>query len=277
MAIFLGLAAALTYGAADFLGGLMTRRSNEVSVVLVGQTLGTGLLLAALPFFYGSGPEARWLVWGAAAGVGGGVGVLFLFRGLAIGKMSVVAPVTGVVAASAPVVYGLISGERPSALALGGVGVAFVAITLASLGTGDRDDSSDTGLKQAIVAGLCFAAFFIFLDQAGDDSGLWPLVGGRTTSLAVVGLVALFTRSARMPKGPTLVGVLASGVLDVAANLFYLLATRRGLLSIVAVLTSLYPATTAVLARVFLKERMTVQQLLGVGFAGAGVVLIALG
>ncbi len=285
MAILLGLAAAITYGAADFLGGYMTRRTNALTVVFIGQLLGTGLLVVALPFFLEGVPEAEWLLWGVAAGFAGGGGVIFLFRGLARGRMSLIAPVTGVEAAVLPMLYGLLNGERPSGLALAGVVIALIAITLVSLSHETEPvDPTDVGrrrlppgLVDGLIAGFGFSLFFIFLSQTGDEAGLWPLVGGRSASLVLVGGLALITRQTVKPPQGTLPGIAGSGFLDVGANLFYLLATRKGLLSIVAVLTSLYPAATVVLARIVLEERMTPVQLVGLAFAGGGVALIALG
>lgn len=280
MAIVLGLAAALTYGAGDFVGGLVTRRAPLFSVVLLSQVAGTSLLLAALPFFVDSGPTASALAWGGASGAAGATGVLFLYKGLAAGRMSVVAPITSVEAAVVPVLWGLGTGERPSALALGGVAVALLAVLLVAgfdpakrLATGGGRLAP--GVGEALVAGLAFGLFFILLDGAGDATGLWPLVGGRTASLTVlIGLVLL--RRERIVAAPgTRLPIVAAGLLDVAANLLYLLSTRQGLLSIVAVLTSLYPASTILLARIVLGERMGRLQLGGLGLAAAGVAMMA--
>ncbi|MDQ3952841.1 MAG: DMT family transporter [Actinomycetota bacterium] len=282
MAILLGLAAAVTYGAGDFVGGLVSRRAPLFTVVLLSQVAGTALLVASLPFFVDSGPTASALAWGGASGAAGATGVLFLYKGLAAGRMSVVAPITAVEAAVVPVVWGLAAGERPSALALAGVAVALLAVLLvagfepaAATEGMTRPTRLATGVPEALIAGLAFGAFFILLDGAGDDTGMWPLVGGRTASLTVLTALVL-TRRERIAAAPgTRVPIVAAGLLDVAANLLYLLSTREGLLSIVAVLTSLYPATTILLARVVLGERMGRLQVAGFGLAATGVVMMA--
>lgn len=279
MAILLGLAAALTYGAGDFVGGLVSRRAPLFSVVLLSQVTGTALLLAAVPFFTDSAPTASALAWGGASGVAGATGVLFLYKGLAAGKMGVVAPITSVEAAVVPVVWGLASGERPGAVALGGVVVALVAVLLVagfdpSAGTGPRGGRLAPGVPEALAAGLAFGLFFVLLDGAGDDTGLWPLVGGRTASLTVLAVLVLLRRERISAAPGTRLPIAAAGALDVAANLLYLLSTREGLLSIVAVLTSMYPASTILLARIVLGERMGRLQLAGLALAVAGVAMM---
>ena len=277
MAIVLGVLASITYGCADFLGGLYTRRVPVLTVVLVSQVMGTILLAVALPFFLDDEFSGTSVAWGAAAGVTGATGVTLLFRGLAGGRMSVVAPITGTVAAALPVIVGLVSGERPSPLALAGVGLALAAVVLVSSAKDEDASVGRTGVPEALGAGTSFGLFFVLLDRAGDASGLWPLVGARASSIAIIGIAALVVRSPLKPPSGTLLGISVAGAFDVAANLFYLLATRRGLLTLVAVLTSMYPGTTVILARVVLKERLRRIQLAGLVFAGAGIVAMAAG
>jgi drug/metabolite transporter (DMT)-like permease len=276
MAIMLGLGAALTYGAADFMGGLATKRSNEFAVVVCSQVFGSALLLAALPFFLEVPFTLEAFAWGMGSGLGGGLGVLLLYRGLALGRMSVVAPTTGVIAAVVPVLAGLLLGERPSALSLTGVVVALIAVTLVSASPhhgGERRGYS--GIREAVGAGVGFGAFFILLSLAGDDSGLWPLIGTRSASLGIVTLIALtMGRSLRPTRGSFRL-IAGAGILDVAANLLFLAATRVGLLSLVAVLTSMYPGATVVLARFVLHERLHRLQLVGLVCSALGVALIA--
>ncbi|HET7483434.1 MAG TPA: DMT family transporter, partial [Actinomycetota bacterium] len=239
MGALFGLLAAATYGTADFLGGRASRRADVFTVVLVSQLIGTLPTLAVVPLFASQGPPLRAILWGAAAGIGGGIGVLFLYRGLAVGRMSVVAPITGVVAASAPVVFGLAAGEHPSTVALAGAVTALVAVALVSRVREDLASESDTsGMWHALAAGLAFGAFFIFLDRAGDDTGMWPLVGTRGASLVLVTLAVIVLRKPFRPPPNTMLPIAAAGVTDVAANMLYLIATRHGLLSLVAVLTS---------------------------------------
>ena len=286
MAVLLGLLVAAAYGSADFFGGLSTKRASASAVVVLSQA--TGLpLLAALVAVAGGEPSTRVMVLGAAAGAVGGVGLTCLYRGLAIGRMSVVAPITAVGAAVVPVAWGLFQGERPGVAALVGVVLAIVAVGLISR-TGDEvvdgshapePTATRPYLLLAIVAGIAFGTVFVLLAETGDDAGFWPLVAGRLTSislLAVAGLVARQSFAVGGGRG-ALATIAAAGVLDMAANALYLLAARRGLIALVAVLSSLYPASTVLLARVVLKERLLGLQVAGLGLAATGVALIATG
>lgn len=284
MAIVLGLAAALTYGAADFLGALATKSTKVFTVVFLSQVLGSGLLLITLPFFLDSPVSVDALGWGGLAGVAGAVGVALFYQGLSVGRMGAVAPITGVEAAAVPVIFGLITGERPSTLALAGVLVALSAVALVSSSPKSDTEARTTrigrlppGVGLALAAGVAFGAFFVLLDAAGDDSGLWPLVGARISSIATIAIGLMAARGFERPTRAAMPAIAGAGVLDVAANLFFLLAARRGLLSIVAVLTSMYPATTVVLARVVLNERFHRTQLIGLGLAALGVTAMAVG
>lgn len=283
MAVVLALLASITYGSADFLGGLFTRRASVLTVVLFSQAMGTFLLALALPFFLHRDYSGAAVAWGAGAGVAGAAGVTMLFRGLARGRMSVVAPTTGTVAAALPVVVGLAAGERPAPLALVGVGLALAAVALVSASehgaesAGGAEPPTSSGVPEALGAGTSFGLFFILLDNAGDAAGMWPLVGARASSLTIMTIAVVVAGAAFKPPPGTLAGISLAGALDVAANLFYLLATQRGLLALVAVLTSMYPATTVLLARVVLKEKLSPTQLVGLAFAFAGVIAIASG
>jgi len=283
-AVLLGLAASITYGAADFLGGFATKRNNVLTVVLLSQIAGSALLIAVLPFFLEGVLTSEALVWGGLSGVAGAIGVAFFYQALSVGRMSVVAPITAVIAASIPVVFGLLTGERPSALAFAGVVVALIAVALVSSSAEENHEDDPTlpwhrrpGLVEAFAAGTSFGAFFILLSEPGDDSGLWPLLAARAASLGLIALAALYRRASLRPAPGTVRTIAAAGALDVSANLFYLFASRAGLLSLVAVLTSTYPATTVVLARVVLGERFTIPQSVGLGAAAAGITMIALG
>jgi drug/metabolite transporter (DMT)-like permease len=286
MALLLGLAAAATYGAADFTAGLVSRRVNALCVVFVSQLAGLAVLAVIVPI-EGAGVTARALAWGAVAGIGGGGGVTFLYRGLARARMAVVAPITAVEAAIIPVLYGLVTGEQPGALALVGVVIALVAVALVAAPRADDVEPgaptpsrrfrrlAQPGIKDALLAGLGFGCFFIFLTKTGDDAGMWPLIGTKMSSITLVALAALIARNSLRPVTGTWGPIVLAGVLDVAANVFYLLATRTGLLSLVAVATSLYPASTVLLARTVLHERMSRGQLAGLVLVITGVALMA--
>jgi drug/metabolite transporter (DMT)-like permease len=277
VAIVLSLLAALSYGAADYVGGFVSKRNAVFRVVFVSQVIGALPLLLIFPLLNTGVFSGTALWWGCAAGVAGGIGVVLLYRGLARGRMSVVAPITSVEAAAVPVLFGLISGERPSGWALIGVAVALLAVTLVSSSSEGTPSGGSSGIPEAIAAGAAFGVFFIVLDQAGDSAGMWPILSMRATSLVLVAIAMLVTKTSIKPAEGTLSGIALSGVLDVAANVLYLLSTQHGLLSLVAVITSMYPATTVLLARFFLKERLTKNQVIGLGMAAVGVTLIALG
>lgn len=288
MGIVLGLLAAISYGVSDFAGGLASRRAGALTVVVTSQLTGVLLLLAALPFAWAGGPTAAAFGWGAPAGLAGGVGVVLLYRGLAIGRMSVVAPITALLAASVPVLIGLVQGERPSAGAAVGVALALVAIVMVSSAADPPDHvitdapSRDAllrrpGLLEALGSGTGFGLFFALLGQVQGGGAVWPLLASKGASLAMLLCLALAGRAALRPPTGTLRLVVVAGALDMAANGAFLLASRVSLLSLASVLTSLYPATTIVCARLVLGERLTRVQAAGLGLAAAGVILITLG
>lgn len=279
MAVFLASLSALTFGAADFLGGLSTRRWNSpLGVVVVSQVVGLALVLLLLPLLGGERHTSADLAWGAAAGIIGVVALAAFYRGLAIGQMSVVAPVSAVVGAIVPIIYGLSTGDRPSALASLGAGVSLVAVVLVSShGSGFRVADWQAGLVEALIAGLGFGFFFILISNSADTSGLWPLASARVASVSVFAVVALVIGIELRPEPSARLTVAATGVLDAMANALFLLAVRRGLISLVAVVLAMYPASTIILARVVLGERLVKLQLVGLGMAAAGVAMIALG
>ena len=288
MGIVLGLLAAISYGASDFAGGLASRRAGALTVVVTSQLTGVVLLLAALPFAWAGGPTAPAFAWGAPAGLAGGAGVVLLYRGLAIGRMSVVAPITALLAASVPVLIGLVQGERPSVGAAMGVAIALVAIVLVS-SAADPPDHVITdappgdallrrpGLLEALGSGTGFGLFFALLGQVQGGGAVWPLLASKSASLTMLLCLALARRAALRPPAGTLRLIVVAGALDMAANGAFLLATRASLLSVASVLTSLYPATTILCARVVLRERLTRVQATGLALAAAGVILITLG
>lgn len=281
IAVGLALLCALAYGSSDFVAGLTSRRMHYARVGLLAQLAATVAVWAAVPLTGGAITTAA-LVWGALSGIGGGVGTVALYRGLARGQMAVAGPVSAAGAAVVPVVAGLLFGERPSAVTLAGVVLVVPAIWLISSGPGDgeRRGGLVEGAVDGMVAGLGFGLLFLGLGRAGHGSGLWPTAFGQVTSLAVL---VLFTAAMRGrvhgPRGTTAqrLAAVGSGVLGAAATVTYLVSTRFGLLVVVAVLGSLYPGITVLLARFVLHERMSRWQLAGLGVAAAGIVAITLG
>jgi drug/metabolite transporter (DMT)-like permease len=288
VAILLALLSAFAYGASDYMGGIASRRARVLAVVVLSQLVGLALLLAVIRFFPHATVVAGDWMYGALAGVTGSCGIAFLYRGLSRGRMSVVSPVTAVVAAIAPLVFGLATGERPSLLALAGVAIALVAIALVTAAPGQHDANAsahdlgrpwwhEPGVSDALISGLAIGGFYILIAHTSPASGLWPLVPSRAVSALICAGAALVFQHSLRPVPGSFRLIVASGVVDMAANAMYLEATRFGYLSIVAVLASLYPASTVVLARALLHERFTPAQSIGLICAAAGVACIAAG
>ncbi|HRW36725.1 MAG: DMT family transporter [Acidimicrobiales bacterium] len=279
MAIVFALSAAVAYGSADFVGGLASRRTPPVAAAFGAQVGGLLLLLVALPALGGGGPEPSHLLVGAAAGVFGGVGLVLLYRSLARGPMSIVAPTTALSASMVPIFAGVLLGERPGPVTFVGIAVSLVAVVLitrepSAAGTVAGADRRVIGL--ALTAGAIFGMFFVVLHQAGDGAGLWPLLGARLVSVPLLLVLARRQAAALAWTDPsTLPRVLLSGTLDMAANIAYLLALRHGMLSVVAAITGLYPASTVLLAQAHLDERLHRTQLTGLATAAVAAVLIA--
>jgi drug/metabolite transporter (DMT)-like permease len=278
MAALLALGAAAAYGAGDFLGGIASRRAPATAVVLWSHVVGLLLMLATAPLVGGE-VTTQALMVGAAAGLVGVAGVTLFYRALAVGSMSVVAPVAGLLSAAVPVVAGVGGGERPSTAALVGIVLALVAVTLVSRESepeATRKTNASRGLGLALAAGLGFGLFFVALDGAGSGTGIWPLVGARLASVTLFTALGAARVTQVSPPREAALAAAGAGVLDAGANVMYVLALSHGLLSIVAVLTALYPAGTVVLARYVLCERMNRAQQAGLAFAGLAAGLIAL-
>jgi len=303
-AILFALGAALAYGASDFIGGRASTRAHFALVTAVGAGTSLVIALVAAPVVSGTLSSTP-LLWGAVSGLGSGLGTLFLYRGLARARVAVVAPTSGVLAAALPAGIAIALGERPAPLAVVGLVLALPAVWLIS-GGGEANGPASTeppgpdglsgpsGVLDGVLAGFGFGLLFFALDRAGDSAGLWPLTAGQAIAFALVTVVAV-RRLVSTPKA-TPVSALESagtppppgsqrwwhlavvtGVLASAATLLFYASTTSGLLTIAAVLTSLYPAGTIVLARLILDERISRLQGLGLALAGCAVVLITLG
>jgi drug/metabolite transporter (DMT)-like permease len=280
MAALLALASAIFFGVSDFTGGIAARRAPAIAIVLVSNTLSLVLAVLVVGVLPGSSYRGADVAWGAAAGAVGLFGVVLLYRGLAIGPMSVVAPLTAVLAALVPVVVGTARGERPGVHAVAGVVLALPAMVLIGGGSaeGGAPRVRPAALVSALCAGFSFGGFYVLLAQTGPSGGAWPLVGQRAAAVAILLALSVVARVRRvpvLPRGRMLGLAIVAGLTDFMANLAYVLATHRGLLALVAVLSSLYPATTVLLARVILRERLDRRQLSGLTLAAAAVVLIA--
>lgn len=276
MAVVFALVSALAYGVSDFLGGIFSRRVPAWQVAVVGQS-SSAVCVFVVGVFLVAEPVAADYVWGALAGLGGGFGAAFLYRGLASGRMSVIAPISAIGSALVPLAIGLLVGDRPSPYAWIGIVCAFPAIYLISRLSSDPDSSPRSGgVLDGVLAGLGFGSLFALLGQIGDDAGLLPLALGQVASVLSVIVTATVLRAAWVPRGAAWNATMM-GPLGAMATGFFLYATHHGLLAIVSVIASLYPATTVLLAAVLLRERIHLAQGIGLALASVAVVLVAVG
>ena len=278
MSVLLAIGSALTFGVADFLGGMASRRVATWSVVIGSQFFGLLLLVLALPALPPATYDVSDLAWGAAGGIAGALALTQFFRGLALGNMSVVAPIAAVITGAVPVAAGVALGERPSPLAWVGIALALPALALISRELADSTTRTPADvLVSAVVAGLGFGVFFVFLDRTGDAAGIQPLIAARATSVTLLAAIGMASGRLEGVRGRLLGVVALSGVLDMTANVLFLYAVREGLLALGAVISAMYPASTLVLARTVLDERLRPVQVAGLVLAAVAVSLVALG
>ena len=277
----LALGSAALYGAADFIGGLTSRRADTVAVVVVSQFAGLAVVAVALALLGTPSPGARDWMWGSIAGVAGGSGVALLYRALALGVMSLVAPITAVCAVAVPVIAAvLFLNERPATLPSLGIALALVAVVLISqspTANADRGAMPQRSLALAFASGVAIGLFFLALARTSPEAGVWPLLSARISSVVFFVILMLAGRRTLSMPGRLLPIVAAGGVLDMLANLLYLLATRAGPLTLAVTLSSLYPASTVLLARVVLHERLSPRQYGGVLLAIIAILLMVVG
>ncbi|GGV01157.1 multidrug transporter [Kitasatospora herbaricolor] len=280
MNLVLALASALVLGSADFVGGLAAKRAAAAVVVIWSNAAGLATALLLVTVLSRSGTGWGDMLWGGLAGLCGSVGAILLYRALAGGVMSLVAPTTAAAAAALPVVAGVLTGDRLTTLAVLGVVTALGAVLLVSLGdaTPDADGGRRETLRSlglALLAGAGFGAFFVLLSRTPGHSGPWPLVWARCASLTLLlGIAAARRTSLRLPAAAARPALL-SGLLDMASSALFLVAVRGGSLAVVGLLSSLYPVSTVVLARFVLKERIRPVQHCGVALAVGSVLLFA--
>lgn len=282
--VLLGAVVALTYGTADFLGGVSSRRLPVPVVLVAGQLAGLLLVAAVVATTGGHDPTGTALGHGAAAGLASVVGLALFFQGLAGGAMAVVAPIAAVGSGVVPFGWAVaVGGERPGAVATAGVVLAVVGVAVVSRqasGGGPRPRAVD--LARAAGAGTAFGVVFVLLGDVGDDAGLVPVLASRAVSvpLAAAWLVVHVARTGWRPPAAVRTGTTAAllvgqGVLDTTANAVFLAAADAGLVSEVSVVSALYPAPTVILAALVLHERVSRSQRLGLALVLAGVGLIA--
>lgn len=271
-AIF-GLLSALSWGTGDFAGGMATKKSSTYWVVLFSQVIGVLLLLLLALATGEARPQPADLLWGAVGGVAGALGLLALYQGLARGRMGVVAPLAAVVTTLPPLFVSFWREGWPGSRPLIGFVLAILAVWLISR-TQEEGGIARQDVTLAGIAGLGFGLFFVFLDQVGEGAVLWPLVAARLTSISLLAGVVLVLRPRPFPTLSQLPIIALSALGDSGGNGFFLLATQLGRLDVAAVLASLYPATTVLLAWIILKERLQGGQWWGVAAALLAIVLI---
>ena len=276
--VVLALGAALAYGLSDFLGGVISRRTSVWPVALTacaGGAVGTLVLALTVP----GNPTGADIAWGLLAGVGSGVGTAFLYRGFARGRMGVVAPVSAVGAALLPVALGVVTGERPGAVVWVGMIVAMPGIWLVSREAPAEVEGAGSaeGFLDGILAGMGFGLLFAALGQVPDGAGYWPVMGTQVASLVAVALAAVLLGGDPVPRRAQEWWGLGAGLLATVAVVAFLLARQQGLLSVAAVLTSLYPAFTVLLASLLLGERLHRAQSVGLALCVVSVACVAAG
>jgi drug/metabolite transporter (DMT)-like permease len=300
MVVLLGLAAAVLYGSGDFLGGMATRRAHVLTVLTLVET--AAVIVAVVTAVLSGGPASLpGLAWGFSAGAIGGLGLIIFYVGLAAGPMSVVAPVSGLVATVLPVAVALAEGERPGPGVYAGALLCLVAIVLASSASetdepgppGHTSHTSHTSLAHpprrlaraiayGTASGVSFGLFFLLIRNAGQSGEVWPVAAGRIGELAVVLAAAAVLRPGLLRgisgglRGGIPLAAVSAGVIDVVANLCYVAATRIGAFGLAVVLASLYPGVTVLLARVVLGERLRWIQRVGLGLAAIGILLVTI-
>ncbi|HEV7964360.1 MAG TPA: DMT family transporter [Actinoplanes sp.] len=275
ISLLLAVTTATVWGTADFCGGKASQRAPALAVSVLSKVAGLPVLALGLVLTGGT-PTRADLGWGALAGLFGMAGVILLYRGLAAGAMTVVAPVTAVTSALVPFLIGIAIDGAPAWTALIGAACAIGAIALVSTGPGDgRKPVGPAVVGLALAAGAGFGLFMTLVSRAGDRAGLWPLTTAQLTALTLGWLLLRRTRTAPWLAGVTLRWAVAAGTLDFTANVAYLFAAHSGALSIVAPIASLYPAATVLLALAVDRERIRPLQVAGLGLAAAALALVA--
>ncbi len=278
MVVFYALMSAFAYGTADFLGGFSTRKNSAALTVAWSQMIGLITVLIAALFIGKAEVSAADLLWGMVGGLSGGLGILFLYRGLASGIAAIVSPTAALCGAVIPVIFGLLTGERPPFLTLLGVAISLPAILFLSWEKNGKPEHISKSIRHGLISGTFFAGFFIILvSKTSEQSGIWPLAAARAVTVPVFLIFAIIREKKVILAKGTRKLTFISGFLDMAANVLYLLAGRTGYLIIAVILSSLYPAPTVVLQRIILKEKLPPLRILGLILSIAGAALIGIG
>jgi drug/metabolite transporter (DMT)-like permease len=277
-AIIFGLLSAITWGGGDFAGGLASRRVGAYRAVFYAEIIGFALLLAALAIYREELISTRGLLLGISAGAIGSLGLLTLYRAMEVGKMSIAAPVSALLAAVLPVIFGALTAGLPQAIQLAGFALALLSIWLVSQteGHGKLHLENLADLRLPFLAGIGFGTYFILMHGVAQEGTLWPMIASRTGGTLVLAAVLLVRREPLAIPRAGWPLVTLSGALDVGGNVFYVLAAQAGRMDIAAVLSSLYPGMTVLLAWFVLKEHISTGQKLGILAALAAIVLMTI-
>ena len=271
--VIFGLAASLCWGSGDFNGGLASRRSNASSVVIAAYAVGFVLLVTLALLWKEPFPSPRDMLWGGLAGLAGAIGLISFYSALSIGRMGIAAPVSAVLTASLPVLFSVFTEGLPNLLQLAGFVLALLAIGLIS--RPERAKGRPEGIGLALLAGCGFGCFFILISRVNHTATFWPLAMARFTSVLFLLVVVRIRQQQILPRLTVAPLVLLAGVLDAIGNAFFVLAAHSGRLDVAAVLSSLYPAATVLLAALVLRERVTRIQAMGILLALVAVPLIS--
>jgi drug/metabolite transporter (DMT)-like permease len=290
LSIIYGILSAGAWGASDFIGGLVSKRTSPYRVLFLAEIAGLIPFIALALLTHESIPSATDMLLGAGSSLLGLTGLLFLYRALADGQMTIAAPVSALLAALVPVIFGFFTLGAPSLLTIIGFGFAFLAVWFISQtdvtnwrsplrglrSLADTSTSLSASLGLPLLSGLFFGLYFIVIHQATLHALFWPLVAARFAGVLAFGLYALLARQPAMPPRDVWGLCLVNGLIDIGGNAFYVLAARTGRIDVAAVLGALYPASTVLLAWIFLKERLSWLQAFGVLLAFAAIILFTL-
>lgn len=279
MFLLSAIGSALFYGLGDFFGGYAAGKSRVLSVLVASQAFGLMTALIALPVRWPGLPGGADLAWGLAGGLAGSFGIAVLYRGIARGVVAIVSPTAAAVSSILPLVIGIMLGDRPGSRAVIGMALCVPAIFL--LASSPRGGSADRkhalfSLAQGLAAGAGFGLFYIALSRPGVNSGFWPLIAARTASISAALLIMAMKRETVTVHRGGLIPVALAGILDMVANILFVLASSSGLLSIAAVIVSLYPAPTVLMARLVFRQRIGPARAAGLVLSLAGLALISL-
>ena len=276
--IFLGLIAAVTWGASDFAGGLSSRRIGAFTSVFFAELIGLFFVLTALWFVHEPLPPLHIFLLCMGIGAIGSFSLMLLYKSMASGQMSIATPVSGVVAAVLPVIVGLYTDGSPGPARISGFCFAIAAVWLISKNTNDRIPFFDqlASLRLPILAGLGFGLYFVLINHVTQEATLWPMVASRIGGTIFMFFFVKIGHEKLSPNRDVLWLMIINGVLDSVGNLAFILAGQQGRMDIASVLGSLYPGGTVILAWLFLKEKINLQQRIGIVAALTAIVLLAI-